>query len=164
MRKQEKILFVLCFLFVLFISIDASADVFGTLATRATMFARGLRKLAYVIACFGIIMFTWMAIFGKISFRHLGFIFMSLFLLSGMGALIDEYSGGYAALESNFDDTYYLSLSPQQFEMKEHTDWDWSGAEAGFGDTFADGERETFDFEPEKWNDTFDKSMRNSSI
>lgn len=62
--------------------------VFDTLAERTGSFAQGFRNLAMVLSGFGIIMFTFLAICGKINFKHLGYIFISLFFLSGVGALI----------------------------------------------------------------------------
>lgn len=86
--------FVLCICFSMFFCMNAYADakidgIFVSLSGKASLFAQHLRNLAYVISGFGIIMFTFMAIFGKISFKHLGYISISLFILSAMGALID---------------------------------------------------------------------------
>ncbi len=89
-----------------------AAEVFHSLAIKTGMFAEGLRKLAYVISGFGIIMFTFLAICGKINFKHLGYIVMSLFFLSGMGALITYIKGGNAELTYNFDDTYTAAVRP----------------------------------------------------
>jgi len=95
---QNKKTFVLCLLSFLLciISYDARADVFGTLSGRALNFAIGLRGFAFVLSGFGIIMFTWMAIFGKINFKHLGYIYICLFFLSGVGLLINYIVGGDA--------------------------------------------------------------------
>lgn len=97
MAKSKKML-VLCLLcfFMCIISYDAKADVFGTFSVRALDFAIGLRGFAFVLSGFGIIMFTWMAIFGKINFKHLGYIYICLFFLSGVGLLINYIVGGQA--------------------------------------------------------------------
>lgn len=63
-------------------------SVFEALADRTGSFAQGFRGLAMVLSGFGIIMFTFLAICGKINFKHLGYIFICLFFLSGVGALI----------------------------------------------------------------------------
>ncbi|MCM1323712.1 MAG: hypothetical protein NC218_06085 [Acetobacter sp.] len=99
---------VLFIISLLFFNNEAYADagVFDDLANRTGKFAEDLRKLAYVISGFGIIMFTYLAICGKINFKHLGYIFISLFFLSGMGALITYAKGGNNALVYKFNDTY----------------------------------------------------------
>jgi hypothetical protein len=94
-NRKILILCLLCF-FLCLISYDAQADVFGKFSTRALNFAVGLRGFAFVLSGFGIIMFTWMAIFGKINFKHLGYIYICLFMLSGVGLLINYIVGGQA--------------------------------------------------------------------
>lgn len=101
MLQNRKIL-ILCLLCILLciISGDAFAakgdNVFSKFSTRALNFAIGLRGFAFVLSGFGIIMFTWMAIFGKINFKHLGYIYICLFMLSGVGLLINYIVGGDA--------------------------------------------------------------------
>ena len=73
---------------------------------KTATFASQLRVFAYAISCFGIVMFTFLAISGKINFKHLGYIFISLFMLSATGAVIDYFSGSHANLKSEFNDTY----------------------------------------------------------
>lgn len=116
MKIKSKI-FALSLLSIAFLLADcpdasASSAVFGALATKTGQFAEGLRKLAYVISGFGIIMFTFLAICGKINFKHLGYIMISLFFLSGMGALITYVKGGNTELTYSFHDTYIQALSP----------------------------------------------------
>jgi hypothetical protein len=106
---------MICLFLVIGISSDAyAADVFTKLSTKTRDFAKGLRYLAYSISGFGIIMFTFMAIGGKINFKHLGYIFMCLFFLSGVGALI-TYVSDYSGEDSNlaFNDTYKDALSAE---------------------------------------------------
>ncbi len=101
--------FVLCICFSMFFCVNAYADIFDSLSGKASIFAQHLRNLAYVISGFGIIMFTFMAIFGKISFKHLGYISISLFILSAMGALIDYVATNDRSklkYEREFHDTY----------------------------------------------------------
>jgi len=108
MTRKGKIV-LCCLLVVAFVFVlcpDASADVFEELKKRSVSFSKHLRILAYAISGFGIIMFTFLAICGKINFKHLGYIFISLFMLSGTGALIDYFSGSHANLKSEFNDTY----------------------------------------------------------
>jgi len=96
MNKIKEIagLFCLSLLFTVAFCIDARADdVFSTFAGRATTFAKGFQNLAFCMAGFGIIMFTWLAICGKINFKHLGYIIICLFFLSGTGLLITYISG-----------------------------------------------------------------------
>ena len=110
MKTKSKI-FALCLCVGLFIccSDAVAATVFHSLAVKTGVFAEGLRKLAYAISGFGIIMFTFLAICGKINFKHLGYIMISLFFLSGMGALI-TYVKGSSELVYRFDDTYTAAV------------------------------------------------------
>lgn len=103
------ILSILCISFSMFVCDTAQAEIFDTLSGRAVVFATGLRNLAYVISGFGIIMFTFLAISGKINFKHLGYISISLFILAAMGAFIDYITSGTGdkpSLASTFGDTY----------------------------------------------------------
>jgi hypothetical protein len=88
----------------------ADGDIFDSLSERASGFAVGLRNIAYVLSGFGLIMFTYLAICGKINFKHLGYITLSLFMVSAVGALIDYVTEGSEAksqLESNvFGEAY----------------------------------------------------------
>lgn len=112
MNRNIKIafLFAVCAVFVVSFcgEAEAASGVFGTLKDKTVIFASRLRVFAYAISCFGIVMFTFLAISGKINFKHLGYIFISLFMLSATGAIIDYFSGGHADLASskNFNDTY----------------------------------------------------------
>ena len=99
------------FLFVAFmlISTAAYADggagaIFDQLASRAQTLGGGLRKVGYIIAAFGLIVFSFMAIFNKISWKNLAYIMMSCFILSFMAMLINEIgSGGAQAPSLSFD-------------------------------------------------------------
>lgn len=105
MKKIQKIISfsLICFLFLVLLNSEAYADVFGELAKKTTDFAEGFRKLAIVLSGFGIVMFTFLAISGKINFKHLGYIFICLFFLSGVGAMIVYIVDGNVGL--NFKDT-----------------------------------------------------------
>ncbi len=108
-RNYNFILGMFCIVTLLLISNDvfaAEGGVFHGIADKTAEFAIGLRMLAYVISGFGIIMFTFLAICGKINFKHLGYIFISLFFLSGMGALIDYTTNQGELYFDKFDDTY----------------------------------------------------------
>lgn len=122
MRSYNIVLVTFCIALIVFASAEALAfdlpevvvtatkgsgkGVFSGIAEKTGVFAEGLRKLAYVISGFGIIMFTFLAICGKINFKHLGYIFISLFFLSGMGAFITYAKGGNKTLVYEFKDTY----------------------------------------------------------
>ncbi len=111
MRNKIKLI-AWCFLLIglsMFVCGEASADIFDSLSDRTTQFAKNLRNIAYVISGFGIIMFTFLAISGKINFKHLGYISLSLFILAAMGAAIDYITARSEAptqLSSEFKDTY----------------------------------------------------------
>lgn len=69
---------------------DASgSNIFKTIAVRMMVVVRDLRMLAYIIAGFGMIAFTFAAIFNKISWKHFSNIMISLFILSMMTPLIE---------------------------------------------------------------------------
>ncbi len=114
-NKKILVLSLLCIVFTIMFCntalADEDGDVFKALRDKTSAFAIQLRVLAYVISCFGIIMFTFLAISGKINFKHLGYIFISLFMLSATGAIIDYFSGSHAHLESKFGDTYMKDVS-----------------------------------------------------
>lgn len=112
-NKKILVLSLLCIVFTMMFCNTALADggVFDALRDKTSAFAIQLRVLAYVISCFGIVMFTFLAISGKINFKHLGYIFISLFMLSATGAIIDYFSGSHAHLESKFGDTYMKDVS-----------------------------------------------------
>ncbi len=108
MKKNKKIVLfcVLCAIcLVTFCDVSiADENVFSALKDKTSEFVRQLRVLAYVISCFGIVMFTFLAISGKINFKHLGYIFISLCMLSVTGGIIDYFSGGHADLATEFND------------------------------------------------------------
>ena len=84
-----------------------AGNIFDTLSGKTIDFAIGLRTFAYVISSFGIVMFTFLAIGGKINFKHLSYIAISLFFMSGVGSLIDYVTGSSNMnLERKFHDTY----------------------------------------------------------
>lgn len=96
----------LCIVFTSTDALAAKGTVFSGIAEKTADFAKGLRNLAYVISGFGIIMFTFLAICGKINFKHLGYIVISLFFLSGMGAMIDYTTNQKSLYFGKFGDTY----------------------------------------------------------
>ncbi len=105
MKMKNNIIFgIFLTVALLLVSGDASAAVFKELAQKTAKFAGELRYLAYAISGFGIVMFTFLAICGKINFKHLGYIVMSLFFLSGTAALITYVSDQPVSLE--YRDTY----------------------------------------------------------
>ncbi len=108
-KLKMVILGLLCVSFSMFICGEAAANIFDTLSIKTTNFAKGLRNIAYVISGFGIIMFTFLAISGKINFKHLGYISISLFILAAMGAFIDYTTHDTdepTSLSAEFGDTY----------------------------------------------------------
>lgn len=72
-----------------------------------------LREIVYMIAGFGLVMFTVMAIFNKISYKHLGYIMIGLSLLALMFPFI-EYFSGYTteALRNQRELTFRSFLDP----------------------------------------------------
>ncbi len=59
-------------------------EIFDQLADRAIVIGGGLRDSGYLIAAFGLVFFSFMAIFNKISWKNLGYIMLGCFILSTM--------------------------------------------------------------------------------
>ncbi len=75
----------------------SGGDIFDQLACRAANVGNGLRESGYVIAGFGLIMFSFFAIFGKVKWPLFCTIMFSCFMLSVMVfviGLMAEESGG----------------------------------------------------------------------
>lgn len=98
------LLMLLTVLFVCFNPGDAFADLLGcmqseagkgifkTIACKVTTTLFDIRKIVYILGGFGLIAFTFAAIFNKISFKHLGNIAISLFLLSMLTPFIEYFT------------------------------------------------------------------------
>lgn len=112
--KRKSIFFCIILAAVVLLTCEdamAAGGVFASLRGKTISFASQLRVFAYAISCFGIVMFTFLAITGKINFKHLGYIFISLFMLSATGAIIDYFTGSHAKLKTEFHDTYMNAVS-----------------------------------------------------
>lgn len=92
----------LLFLFVSFVfmcvadnAFAGNADpIFDNLADKAGTIGKGLRDSGFLIAGFGLIVFSFMAIFNKISWKMLAYIMFSTFVLSTMIGVISYISDG----------------------------------------------------------------------
>ncbi|MDR1693590.1 MAG: hypothetical protein LBR70_00130 [Lactobacillaceae bacterium] len=86
---------------------------FLLIACKATTTLADLRVLVYIIAGFGLIAFTFTAIFGKISFKHLAQLGFALFLVSMMAPFIEYFTGSKSTYSLKFGNflpsTYILS-------------------------------------------------------
>ncbi len=103
-RMSVSLLMLLTVLFVCFNPGDAFADLLGcmqseagkgifkTIACKVTTTLFDIRKIVYILGGFGLIAFTFAAIFNKISFKHLGNIAISLFLLSMLTPFIEYFT------------------------------------------------------------------------
>lgn len=76
----------------------AGGDVFDIIQAKMVSTVRDVRKIVYVVAGFGLVMFSVLAIFNKISFKHLAYIMISLSLLALMTPFINYFGGN---LEEN---------------------------------------------------------------
>ena len=116
---MKRISFVLLygFLFLIFIAADATAGnvdpIFTALADRASNVGSGLRNVGIIIAGFGLVVFSFMAIFNKISWKTLAYIMMSTFILSVTGLIVSYISGKnveqqitFSDIKKGFADTY----------------------------------------------------------
>lgn len=100
-RMSSALLILLTALFVIADPGNAFADTFGcmsgekgifkTIACKVTTTLFDIRKIVYVLGGFGLVAFTFAAIFNKISFKHLANIALSLFLLSMMTPFIEYF-------------------------------------------------------------------------
>ncbi len=72
----------------------ADSDIFVQLADKATTIGLGLRNSGYMIAGMGLVVFSVMAIFNKISWKNLAYIMLSCFLLSIMFAAVNYVAEG----------------------------------------------------------------------
>ena len=90
MNRNMKIAFLFAVCAVSVVSFcgeaEAASGVFETLRQKTATFASQLRVFAYAISCFGIVMFTFLAISGKINFKHLGYIFYQFVYVIGNGS------------------------------------------------------------------------------
>ncbi len=103
-RMSVSLLMLLTALFVCFNPGDAFADLLGcmkneagqgifkTMACKITTTLFDIRKIVYILGGFGLIAFTFAAIFNKISFKHLANIALSLFLLSMITPFIEYFT------------------------------------------------------------------------
>jgi len=71
---------------------DDTGDIFTTLGNRAQSIGFGLKRVGYIIAGLGLIFVTFMAIFNKISWKTLFYIFLSCFTLTLMTGVINMMS------------------------------------------------------------------------
>ena len=95
------------------VSYAADGDIFTILESKIYSTLMDLREIVYVIAGFGLVMFAVMAIFNKISYKHLSYIMIGLSLLSLMFPFI-EYFSGYTteALHQQRELTFKSYLDP----------------------------------------------------
>ena len=106
--QKNKLKLPLFILSGVFYSATASADIFSELADRADIIGGGLTSVGFVIAALGLIFFTFMAIFNKISWKTLAYIMFSCFILGAMTMVINYARGGgfdAASKKLNFDGT-----------------------------------------------------------
>ncbi|MDY4841544.1 MAG: TrbC/VirB2 family protein [Alphaproteobacteria bacterium] len=71
----------------------ANGSVFEKVRDKAASSLKDIKLVVYILAGFGLIGFSFMAIFNKISWKWFANIAISLFLLSVMGLFIDDFTG-----------------------------------------------------------------------
>lgn len=105
MGKINKMLALLLLGLIVFSPVSAfaaSGDIFTIISNKMITTIQDVRKIVYVIAGFGLIMFAVLAVFNKISFKHLSYIMIGLSLLSVMMPFINYFSG------ANLEDSEYV--------------------------------------------------------
>lgn len=103
--KINKMLALLLLGLIIFSPVSAfaaSGDIFTIISNKMITTIQDVRKIVYVIAGFGLIMFAVLAVFNKISFKHLSYIMIGLSLLSVMMPFINYFSG------ANLEDSEYV--------------------------------------------------------
>lgn len=71
----------------------SAEGVFETVRQKAAASLKDVKLVVYILGGFGLIGFSFMAIFNKISWKWFANIAISLFLLSVMGLFIDDFTG-----------------------------------------------------------------------
>ena len=97
------------------VTVSGGSDIYDKLAIKAGFVGNGLRRSGFIIAGLGMIVFTFMAIFNKLQWKHLAYIMFSTAVLSGMIALITEIrSGGSSPVNHES-----LAFSNQGYKMSD---------------------------------------------
>ena len=81
-------------------------EIWTKLADKASLIGFGLKKSGYIIAGIGLIFFSFMAVFNKISWKNLAYIMLSCFVLSVMVGLINYFSTKDANPEYSSETTF----------------------------------------------------------
>jgi len=94
-------LFVFSLLAVVMLPIDAFADtvisggnvggIFKSISAKAADAVANISQLAYILAGFGMVAFTFGAIFGKLSWKHFGNIAIGLMMVASSGMIIEFF-------------------------------------------------------------------------
>ncbi|MBQ8481878.1 MAG: hypothetical protein IJ532_05040 [Alphaproteobacteria bacterium] len=83
----------------------SSGDAIWTkLAGKASTIGVGLQKSGFIIGGIGLIFFSFMAIFNKISWKNLAYIMLSCFVLSAMVALVNYFSAKDATSTASYSE------------------------------------------------------------
>lgn len=77
---------------------EAASGIFEQVRSKVAKTLHDVRNIVYVVGAIGLISFTFAAIFGRISFKHLATLCFSLFLLSVMQPFVTFFSGSTTAL------------------------------------------------------------------
>lgn len=95
MKQHSKFLFLILLVGIALLPSGAFAadNIFQIISKKMISTVIDIRRIVYVIAGFGLIMFTTLAIFNKISFKHLAYIMIGLSLLAVMMPFINYFSG-----------------------------------------------------------------------
>lgn len=96
----------------------AASGIFETMRSKVATTLRDLRMIIYVVGGIGLITFTFAAIFGKISFKHLANICFSLFLVAMIAPFVRFFTGDESALTELSYNNY---LSPVNGSADDHT-------------------------------------------
>ncbi len=113
--KTNSVALVLLLLLSVSPSVAYADDIFDLIQHKMLSTVMDLRKIAYVIAGFGLIMFSVLAVFNKISFKHLGYIMISLSLLALLMPFIEYFTGAKLKDEASLNYANYIKEEQASF-------------------------------------------------
>ena len=94
----------------------ATGSIFDIISSKMIETVKDVRAIVYIVAGFGLIMFAVLAIFNKISFKHLSYICIGLFLLAVMMPFINYFSGANLQ-DPELEMSYGMLIDPDNAEI-----------------------------------------------
>ncbi len=111
-RNRSLLLLVTFFLLLCIAEAHADSGIFSEVREKIIKVLNGLKGVIYIMGGFGLIAFSFAAVFGKISFKHLATISLSLLLVSSMGLFIQYFSNDEQDIGSKIKYGDFLNAFP----------------------------------------------------